>query len=255
MVYPEFMRTYFLIAMVCLCFTASAGIYKWVDENGKVHYSDQEQSGSEEVKLPATITYTPTAAAGETSHKDPTIAHSYTEMTIVQPKMNETLHSNTGDVQVSIKLAPRLQSGDTITIYLDGNEILKGKTQMAFTLVNIDRGSHTLRATVFDRNGVSLISSSSVIFHLKRAIAKSTDGSKPTDNSQAYTPDFNQDESKKADYKKDLSNDFNKDYSKDYDSSNSYKDGAKKFNDGIPANSGTYKPGTGTYAPNFNQKK
>ncbi|MEJ2529853.1 MAG: DUF4124 domain-containing protein, partial [Gammaproteobacteria bacterium] len=106
----------------------SAAIYKWVDENGEVHYSDQEQTGSKEVKLPATVTYTPTASAGKDNRKVPNKVHGYREMSIVQPKMNETLHSNTGDVQVSIKLVPGLQLGDTIAIHLDGKEILKGKT-------------------------------------------------------------------------------------------------------------------------------
>ncbi len=232
-----------------------AGIYKWVDEDGKAHYSDQEQNGSEEVKLPVAVTYTPTVSASNNNEKEPEKKARHTEMSIVQPKMNETIHSNTGDVQVSINLVPGLQRGDSITIYLDGKELLKGGVQTSVTLANVDRGSHTLRAIVFNRNGVSVISSKSIIFHLRKEAVETTEDGKTPDNSEALKPNFDQDESKKADFKKDLSKDYKEDLSKDYDSSDTYKDEGKKFNKGIPSSSGNFKSGTSTYSPNYNQKK
>lgn len=250
------MRTYLLLALIFFCSPAIAGIYKWVDADGKPHYSDQAQNGSEEVKLPTTITYTPTTPANNTDKQGPENPPVYSQVSIVQPKMNETLHSNTGDVQVGITIVPGLQRGDTFTIYLDGKEVRKGITQTSVNLTNVDRGSHTLKVTVFDKNGVSIISSKSIIFHLRKAaVETNTDDGKTTDNSEAFNPDFAQDENKKADYQKDHSKDFNQDLSKDYDSSNTYEEGGKKFNNGVPSNSGTFKPGANTYTPNFNQKK
>ena len=255
LVYPEAMRTYLLFALIFFWFPASAGIYKWVDENGKVHYSDQEQAGSEEVKLPATATYTPAASTEEKVHKGPDKAHSYTEVSIVQPKINEKLLSYEGDVQVSIELVPGLQSGDSITVYLDDKVLLKGQTQTSLTLVGVNHGSHTLRVTVFDNNAKPLISSKSIIFHLWRSAAGPATDGKTKDNSKAFRPDFARDENKKADYAKDFSRGYGKDFSKKPDSSDSSKDAAKEFNNGIPSNSKTFESGPSDYAPNYDQKK
>ncbi len=255
LVYPEAMRTYLLFALIFLCLPAFAGIYKWMDEDGKVHYSDQEEKGSEEVKLPATVTYTPTASAEKKIHKEPVKKHSYSKMSIVQPKLNEKLLSSKGDVQVSIQLEPGLQSGDTITIYLDGKELLKGQKQTSLTLVSVDHGSHTLKATVFAKNAESLISSKSIIFHLWRAAGGAVIGRKTKDNSNAFKPGFDQNGKKKADYTKDYSQGYVKDFSKKSDSSDVAKGAGNKFDNGIPSNDETFKSSPSDYSPNYNQQK
>ena len=251
LVYPQAMRTYFLISLMLLCFSATAGIFKWVDENGNVHYSDQEQKGSEEVNLPAAVTYTPTVPTSVNNQKEPEKKRSYTEMSIVQPQMNETLRNNAGDVQVGINLTPGLQLGDTITIYLDGKEVLKGGVQTSVTLTNLDRGLHTLRASVFHKNGTAAISSRSIIFHLQREVVKSEESD--TDNTGAFKPDYPKIEStpeKEADFGKDYKNNFGEDFG----SGSDYQDQAKDFKKGVPAGSGTFSPGS-TFSPNYNQKK
>ncbi len=254
LVYAPAMHRYLLFSLMLGCFTASAGIYKWVDEEGNVHYSDQEEKGAEPVELPKTVTFSPPTASTQTSSKSaPVEGAAYSKMAIVKPEMNETIRNSNGVVAVAIELTPALMPGDSITLYLDGNAVVKGANQTATTLTQVERGSHTLRASVYDKNGAARISSSSIIFHLKIEAGKSEDHS-PEDNSEAFKPDFKQDGSKKANYDKDFEKDFSDDFSKDYDSSDTYKEGAEKYKKGIPANSGNFKPGTSTYTPNYNQK-
>lgn len=232
-----------------LSFSAYAGIYKWVDDKGNVHYSDKEQKGAEEVNLPAAVTYTPTTTGAAASGKAETEKKlGYTEMSIVQPKMNETIRSNNGDVQVGIDLKPGLVTGDGITLYLDGKEVIKGVAQTSVTLQNLDRGSHTLRATIFDRNGTAVISSKSIIFHLLVVAVKS--GASDTDNSEAFTPDYG----KELPGREHTVNDEVIEVNKDFGSSDTYQDKAKDFKQGVPSSTGTFSPGS-TYSPNYNQKK
>jgi hypothetical protein len=235
-----------------LGFSVSAGIYKWVDEQGNVHYSDKEQKGAEEVELPAAVTYTPVQAGSSSVGKTPSDKEQgYTEMSIVQPEMNETIRNNTGDVQVSMILKPGLAPGDSITLYLDGKEVKKGSVQTSLALKNLDRGSHTLRASVFNKNGSVVISSRSIIFHLQREAIKP--GASDTDNSEAFQPSYPKIESK-AEEKADYGKDYKTSFGKDFGSSGSYQDKAKDFNKGVPASSGTFTPGS-TFSPNYNQKK
>ncbi len=246
------MRILFLIALMLICFSAVAGIYKYVDADGNVHYSDQEQTGAEEVDLPAAVTYTPTTTGTVTSRKSETEKkQGYVEMSIVQPKMNETIRSNQGEVQVGINLKPGLTAGYTITLYLDGKEEIKGSGQTSVMLTNVDRGSHTLRASVFNKNGVAVISSKSIIFHLHKEEVHpvASDG----DNTEAFKPDYSKIEStpeKEADYSKDYKNNFGKDFG----SGSGYQDKAADFKKGVPSGSGTFSPGS-TYSPNYQQKK
>jgi len=220
LVYARAMRTHFLIILMLLSFSASAAIYKWVDDKGKVHYSDKEVTGAEEVNLPAAVTYSPVPVDSSATNK-PTqeVQVGYTAMSILKPKMNETIRSNNGDVQVEIELKPSLRPDDTITLYLDGKVVLKGGVKTSVTLATLDRGSHTLRATVFDKNGVALI------------ISKA-----------------------KPEEKADFGKNYKKSFGKDFGSSGTYQDKAKDFNTGIPSSKGTFSPGS-TFSPNYNQKK
>ncbi len=242
------MRTCFLILLVSFCFSASAGIFKWVDDKGVVHYSDKEQNGSEEINLPAAVTYSPSATGAATSRKAKSKKQQgYTEMSIVQPKMNETLRVSTGDVQVRIDLKPGLVSGDSITIYLDGKVLIKGSRQTSVTLTNLDRGSHTLRATVFGKDGNAKISSKSIIFHLQREALKAE--ASDADNTKAFNPDYG----KELPGKEHTVIDGTVDVNKNFGSEGSYQEGAKDFNKGVPAGSGTFTPGP-SFTPNYNQK-
>ena len=237
-----------------LCFSVTAEVYKWVDAEGNIYYSDKEVEGATRVELSKTVTFTPTAtpspAVTQTGEKKK--ASGYTEMAITQPAMNETIHNNNGAVTVSISLTPALISGHTITLYLDGIEKLKGMTQTATTFTNLDRGSHTLKANVLNQNGVVLISSATVIFHLKQEVAD-TKGTPTKDNSQSYKSDYDQSGSDKVDYDKDYRHDYSNDPSKDYNSSGTYEDGADKYGTGTSSGN-NYKAGPSTYTPNYNQK-
>lgn len=243
------MRRYLYILLMLFCFSANAEIYKRVDENGNVHYSDNGADGAEQVELSKGNSFPPTATKATSTSADKKRQESrYTNMAIVKPKMNGTIRDNNGDVPIAIDLAPALVFGHSISLDMDGKTVLKDQTKTAFTLKKVERGSHTLRARVIGSDGSVLISSKSIIFHLQKKIIDAKSGTSK-DNSKAFTPDYNQDSSQPSGYKKDLSNDYRKNLSKDYDSSDTYK---QKYNQGVPANSGSFAPGSG-YKPNYNQ--
>ncbi len=220
-----------------------------MDENGNVHYSDKGQKGAEEVKLPAAVTYSPSTRSTASSGKaQPDKKQGYAEMAIVNPKMNETIRSNDGDVRVSISLNPGLTEGDSITLYLDGKEVTKGGAQTSLTLTGLGRGSHTLRASVFNPAGTAVISSRSIIFHLQRESIV-TPNNQPTDNTESYKTDYG----KELPGKEHTVVDGTVDVNKNFGSEGSYQKGAKDFNKGVPASGGTFTPGT-TFTPRYNQK-
>ena len=106
----------------------------------------------------------PSWAAGE--------AVTYASLVITQPATEETIHDNTGALIVELALTPALQTeqGHRIKLLLDGTAMpVTGTTSL--TLVEIDRGTHTLQATVEDQSGEILIVSEPVNFYMWRASA------------------------------------------------------------------------------------
>jgi hypothetical protein len=61
--------------LLCLCGNASAGIFKWTDENGKVHYGDKNDNANNgtqlKIKVPETPVQKESATGTTTSEKLP----------------------------------------------------------------------------------------------------------------------------------------------------------------------------------------
>ncbi len=158
-------RMYRIVCIILLAFVVGAGttradsIYKWVDAQGNVHYSDHPRPGSQKVQLPRTQTYTPPSSAADVpaasfpaSASAPTAA--YTQFSITSPASQANLWY-VHQVTVSVSVSPSLQSGDTITYHLDGQTI-GPTTNTSATFKHIYRGTHTASATLHAANGASL---------------------------------------------------------------------------------------------------
>ncbi len=167
------MRTWLPLLLVVASLPAVAGVYRWVDPTGQVHYSDQPGQGAEEVKLREPTVYTPQPIhnPGSTPASKPVDTPTYKSMAIAMPENDEAIRSNEGLVDVSLLLEPALAKGHRIRIYLDGQPASGELTTTQITLQNVDRGTHTLQASVVDAQGNEVIRSPSVTFHLLRVTA------------------------------------------------------------------------------------
>jgi len=166
-----------ILAVLALSVTASAAaaVYKWVQPDGSVMYSDRapvenaaptDLPAIQEIKMPPPPPpSTDTTADNNQSQQTQNVE--YTKMTIAEPADNSTFRSNGGQVNVKLELEPALQEGDSVAIILDGKEIGQGKST-TLSLSNIDRGSHTLQAVVKNAQGSTMISATPITFTLQR---------------------------------------------------------------------------------------
>ena len=161
----------FLLLLCCLAATAVMGddLYKWVDAQGNVHYSDKPQPGAQKLTLPKAATYTAPVSADQAAQAPdqpaPTPA-SITRFEIVSPQQDETLW-NTQNVTVSLAVDPALQSGDTVTITLDG--VTKGPLEgLSAEFTDLDRGAHTITAVLQTADGVTK-TAKQVTFYIQRS--------------------------------------------------------------------------------------
>jgi hypothetical protein len=165
------MRTFLFTLMSVACTVAvSATVYKWVDENGVVHFSDQPHENAEKVQLKAPQTYTaPKTPAGPSPRQAasrPGLA--YQSCAISEPA-NDQMFMNTDTVTAGVTVQPAVRPGDTAIVTLDGQRVPgvpAGGGQ--FTISPVDRGTHSIQVTVQDSSGVTVCTSPAVTFHVQQ---------------------------------------------------------------------------------------
>lgn len=158
----------FFALVVAAGFARADTVYRWVDAQGNVHYSDHPHPGASKVRLPPTQTYAP-PQIGQSPAPEPlppaAPTAGYSQFTLASPGKEATLWY-VHEVTVTVNLSPDLRSGDTITYHLDGKTI--GPTQAtSVTFKDVDRGEHTASATLNAANGASM-STGPVTFYVRQ---------------------------------------------------------------------------------------
>lgn len=154
----------------CLPILCSAAVYKFFDEEGNLVYSDQPGPDAEEVEMAPISTIKPRQLPSSINQPaSASLSATYTQFAISSPTQDETIRDNNGTISVDISIDPPLnqRAGHRILLLLDGNAVSQPVENTAFTLNNVDRGSHTLTASIVDKNDQALISDS-VTVHIKR---------------------------------------------------------------------------------------
>lgn len=162
-----------------LCLSAGlsqAAVYRWVAPDGSTVFSDSRPAGGRgpavqevHIRPPRTV---PALIPLRTERRSPPAAvpqtpGRYTDFAIRHPNDQGVLRANSGTVSVEITLRPALQRGHRIVLSMDGKVIAQGP-QTAFRLLNVDRGTHTLEATVEDESGRPAGSTPPISFSLQR---------------------------------------------------------------------------------------
>jgi hypothetical protein len=159
-----------LLSVACTA-TLAATVYKWVDENGVVHYSDQPHENAQKVTIAAPQTYSAphTSASNKPQTRKAETSNTYSSCTIVQPAADQTFQ-NVSSVGVAAAADPAPHDGDQMVLMLDGSKVLNFPAGGgAYTIDPIDRGQHSVQVQVQDSNGKTLCQSSSVSFTVLQA--------------------------------------------------------------------------------------
>jgi hypothetical protein len=144
-------------------------IYKWVDEDGIVHYSDQPHPNAQKVQLQSAQTYRSSEAGagqggGPPAPPPPASPAAYQGCAIAQPANDQTL-ANVDSLTILVRTDPALHAGDQVFLVLDGQALNRGApTGSQFLLSPVDRGTHTLQAIVRNSDGGFMCQTPEVTF-------------------------------------------------------------------------------------------
>lgn len=153
--------------------TAYAQIYVWTDEHGNKVFSDDPSKNkqAEALKVEPTNILTFPEVNKNTTRAVPEIKQPldfYSSIFISSPVNDSTIRDNSGTVEVTINTRPALAQGDTVELLLDNVSTGPAKGNSSFVLNNIDRGSHSLTAKLYNAEGVLLLTSPVITFHMHR---------------------------------------------------------------------------------------
>ena len=163
------MKYFISLVLLLVSFSTQAEIYRGVDEEGEVFYSDKELPNSELIPTPTPNAIRmpkpePKKPAAEVKQEN-----QYKSFRIVSPVNDATFKDNAGNLSVSLSIEPELnvKKGDHIRLSIDNRVVIAKSTTQITQIPNVDRGTHSLKAELVRGSGQTIMSNS-IQFHMKR---------------------------------------------------------------------------------------
>ena len=169
-----------LILSLTMTVEAEAALYRYVDEQGNVVYTDRPVPGAEPVS-PGAITVIPTTPKTQVeielappqsppvSAKEDTGSVDY-QLRIVRPRPDQGVRANDGRVPVEVRVEPKPKAASSLVYqaYLDGQPYGDPSRTLQWILEGVPRGTHTLTVAMLDEKGRELARSPAITFHVLR---------------------------------------------------------------------------------------
>ena len=170
------MRSLLILVGFVLCFSvlAQERVYKRVNPDGSVVYTDQPIEDAELMKVPKASTFSMPSAPPLSSSRSSTPnteadpASIYQSIEITAPENDEAIRSNEGRVTAIAKSVPMARKTHSYRWSLDGRVLEQKVSSPILQMINTDRGTHNLEVAIVDSSGNTLITSDKIVFHLQR---------------------------------------------------------------------------------------
>jgi len=170
------MRKLIPLLLLLTALPAAADVYRWVDADGVVHYSDNPPSpDAKPTALPKLQSFNPQALmngqslSGETPAAHPESSGYRPQIT--SPAADETIRDNVTQITVSVA-APPPNRGDLLVYYIDGSRYGGPTAATSMTIDNVERGTHSVAVAAVDRQGHEYSRSPTVTFYMKQPIVQ-----------------------------------------------------------------------------------
>lgn len=158
-----------ILAGVCCAAPAYAEIYRTVDAQGRVTFSDSPTKNSERVQLPPlSIVRGMTADEIARANARPDAADNKARpvsyrLNFVSPNANQVFQKPMDSIEIAVSTEPSLAAGDRVVLSMNGQAL--GDTQStAVASENLERGAQAIVAKVLALNGKVMGEQSVTVF-------------------------------------------------------------------------------------------
>ena len=164
-----------LILSLTLSSLATAEVYKTVDKNGRITYTDGPPTDTTakpvELKTINSLPSPPAIPHTSLSNSGPKQEAPEYQVQILAPENGTTLLADERSVTLSVSLNPNLHDGDSLAYKIDGTT-LATTNELSYTVTEPPRGEHSLTVDVVDRDGNSLAQSNAITLVVMRPLPK-----------------------------------------------------------------------------------
>lgn len=168
------MKLFLILLIFSSAASQAAPYFKYKDKNGAIIYSDTPPyAGAVPLNAPKLQT-TPAIKIKPKEKKPEPVAKKaetkYLSFAIFQPLNEATIRDNEGNIPITLKLIPELNTreGHYLNYFLDGKLVKKKSTALNVTLNDVDRGSHKIKAEIRNKKGKLLKTTPSSVVNLHR---------------------------------------------------------------------------------------
>ena len=178
MTHKTFILILIAFSLAIMAGPLAAQVYKTVDKDGNVTYTDQPPAdGSKPIKLaPISVIEAPTyekapesARKGAEGEEIPLrdLRRLYRDFAIISPQSEESVWHPDGPIAVAWSAGNPLQTGMQVTVYLNGNKQAT-TTEQIIPVDGLDRGEHTVTAELKDAKNRRIATAEPVTFFIQR---------------------------------------------------------------------------------------
>ena len=174
-----------LLVLLPLAVSAEGEIYKVVDEDGNVTYTDQRPSAAAQpMDLPelSVIKTEPPAVSEPGSEEDSNrpltpreLRRQLSDFRIIQPQPEETFWGTANQVTVSWGSDAEVPPGLSARLYVDGNA--RDVAAVGSATLTLDRGEHQVYVELLDERKRRVLTTDTVRFFVKQGSALFNPGS------------------------------------------------------------------------------
>ena len=163
-----------LLSMLLFASSAGADLYKGLDNEGNIIYSDKPFADAKKITPPSLTILDPPRVKISEETADKNVEQEqpeefkYTDFDIVSPANNETIW-NDPNLNVSLNLKPGLNTaeGHTIWLLINNKPLIKNGSESSYHIGYVNRGTHQLQAQVRDRDGKIIARTRTTLIYVK----------------------------------------------------------------------------------------
>jgi len=161
--------SWILVGLLAALTAQSAVVYKWVDAQGVVHFSDQPVPGAEKIVTASASSNNTAPAPPPSSNGQQPRAGAATPapraITISSPQPEQNFFN---DEPINVRLSqPELNPGQSVTWHLNGQELAdQSPSTTQFVLPNPGRGAFAIAATITNQATGEVQTTPSVTFYV-----------------------------------------------------------------------------------------
>jgi hypothetical protein len=161
--------------------TVAAAVYKTVDKQGNIIYTDTPPAATAVNKVtlppinPVSSPTDPAPAAAlspvppESSDADPVTAFTgYSFIALASPVDGTLVHFDESNLLAQLVLTPGLEADHLVQFYVDGSAYGSAIPSLSLSISGLERGSHRISARVLSSRGAVLAIAAPVTVHVQR---------------------------------------------------------------------------------------